>query len=257
MIVYNNQDLKGQLLKDCVELEKYNNSYNEKIKLYNTFLGTMDIFKEENINRSYLNKENLNNKVIDFKNQVIYIEKCIGYINDLLSLENISVDKNEIKTYNKNYKKIKNNYINNCLVEENITKNYVDGLMFSFARTVEEIQQDYDKKLDKITNKTEEILNHTNENSMINNIEQSRVVNNDTLLISEVLNKVVLPYTSKEITEILNSDNSYNNAEEVIEDKFTRPLSDFKSQFASRYNETMKLARERKIWGYGLNNFSN
>lgn len=52
--------------------------------------------------------------------------------------------------------------------------------------------------------------------------------------------------------EILkNENNKYNSAQEVIEDKFIRKLSDFKIQFASRYKETMKLARDRENYSFG------
>lgn len=71
--------------------------------------------------------------------------------------------------------------------------------------------------------------------------------NNDTLLISERLNKVILPYTTKEIKEILKNDNNnYKTSKQVIKKLYTRSFSDFKFQFLSRYKETMKLARERE-----------
>ena len=66
-------------------------------------------------------------------------------------------------------------------------------------------------------------------------------------MISEKLGKVILPYRVEEVLEIFNSENNkYVSLEEVIEEKFTRKFSEFKIQFASRYNETMKLARERE-----------
>ena len=71
-----------------------------------------------------------------------------------------------------------------------------------------------------------------------------KIENNDTLLISEILDKVILPYTAEEIKKILEDDNNYETAQQVIDNKFTRPLSDYKFQAWSRYNETIKLAKE-------------
>lgn len=69
--------------------------------------------------------------------------------------------------------------------------------------------------------------------------------NNDTLLISEILNKVVLPYTADEVKNIVNDENnSYTTEQEVIDSVFTRPLSYYRFQAWSRYNETMRLAQE-------------
>lgn len=71
--------------------------------------------------------------------------------------------------------------------------------------------------------------------------------NNDTLLISEIKHKVVFPYTRKEIEEILRDENNeYKTVEEVIEGNFTRPFSDFRWQFISRYNEAVKLLTKRE-----------
>lgn len=94
------------------------------------------------------------------------------------------------------------------------------------------------------------MIDSKEENSVAveNNVSRSnQLKNNDTLLISETIGKVILPYTTKEIEEILNNENTkYKDANEVIEKVFTRPFSNYKVQFASRYTETMKLARERE-----------
>jgi len=75
------------------------------------------------------------------------------------------------------------------------------------------------------------------------------VENNDTLLISEKENQVVFPYTTEEIEEIRRTE-GYLSADEVIKEKFMRPLSDFRFPRISRYKETMKLIIERE--GYSV-----
>ncbi len=81
-----------------------------------------------------------------------------------------------------------------------------------------------------------------NESEQVNKIE-----NNDTLLISEIQDKVILPYTSNEIEELLeNKENDFKLAEDVISNKFTKPLSYYKFQFVSRYNETINLISKSK-----------
>lgn len=96
--------------------------------------------------------------------------------------------------------------------------------------------------------------NSENENIQLNNgdiNENIQLNNNDTLIISEVTGKVVLPYTANEVQELLDSaDNEFKDANEVIEQVFTRNLSDYKVQFTSRYVETMKLAREREQFSF-------
>ena len=61
------------------------------------------------------------------------------------------------------------------------------------------------------------------------------------------MDMVVLPYTHEEINKILNNEeNNYNTAQEVINDKFVRKLSDYKYQSKARYDETIKLAMEKE-----------
>ena len=85
---------------------------------------------------------------------------------------------------------------------------------------------------------------------MINNNDEKLNISlkdNDTLLISEIQNKVILPYTAEEIKKILeNEGNIYNSAQEVIEKLYTKPLDNYRFQFWSRYNETIKLMTERE-----------
>lgn len=74
--------------------------------------------------------------------------------------------------------------------------------------------------------------------------------NNDTLLISEVLNKVILPYTGEEVEKIIEDENNeFSTKEQVIDAIFTKPLSDYKYQAKSRYNETIKLVKNSEDFG--------
>lgn len=124
----------------------------------------------------------------------------------------------------------------------------------NYKKQIEKINID-EKILNEKTNtqlSEQKEINFIQENQTINCVEENitkncQLKNNDTLLISEKLGKVILPYRVEEVLEIFNSENNkYVSLEEVIEEKFTRKFSEFKIQFASRYNETMKLARERE-----------
>ena len=75
-------------------------------------------------------------------------------------------------------------------------------------------------------------------------------MDNDTLLISEVIDKVILPYTEEEINNIINENEDYKNSNEVIEKFFTKPLSEYKFQAWARYNETMNLAKTSEQCSY-------
>ncbi len=66
------------------------------------------------------------------------------------------------------------------------------------------------------------------------------------LLISEKQNRIVLPYSTKELNKILKENNSYSNLQEIIDDKYTLPLSRFKNAAISRFKETYNLMRKKQ-----------
>ena len=159
--------------------------------------------------------------------------------------------------YNQKYKDIKNNYIANSVFEEHTTESYINALMSDLAKTLENMKEEYIKDMNKIIEEKNDMQYIEDKENTIEPKEEkvensAELKSNNTLLISEKLGKVVLPYRAEEVLEILkNENNKYNSADEVIEDKFVRKLSDFKIQFASRYKETMKLARERENYSFG------
>ena len=82
----------------------------------------------------------------------------------------------------------------------------------------------------------------------LENQEESKIEieNNSVLLISEIQNKVILPYTKEEVKKKKRKeDNEYKTENEVIENVFTRPLDKYKDPFAARFKETYELTTQR------------
>ena len=255
MLFYNNKNLKKQIENDYKELENYKNSYSKRISLYNIYLDTMSVFEDGITEANKLNKEELENKKNNFQIQINKIDSNLELLNSFLknvdAKGNINAQKKEINKYNQKYKEIKNNYINNLISEEDVTTNYINGLTADLSKTLEKMKDEYEIEKEKIINEkidtklVEENELYSDEKSNEENI--LNIKNNDTLLISEKLGKVILPYKAKEVLDIFNNENGkYYSLEEVIEEKFTREFSDFKNQYMSRYKETLKLTRERE-----------
>ena len=268
MVFYNDKKIKNQIESDYKELENYKNSYSKRISLYNLYLDTMQVFENGIIEKNNLNKEKLEEKIKVFQVQINKINSSLevltNLLNDINATGKTNVEKKILNKYNQKYKEIKNNYIANSIFEEQTTESYINALMSDLAKTLENMKEEYIKDMNKIIEEKNDMQYiEDKENSAMpkeNTIEpkeekvekSAQLKSNNTLLISEKLGKVVLPYRAEEVLEILkNENNKYNSAEEVIEDKFVRKLSDFKIQFASRYKETMKLARERENYSFG------
>ena len=251
MLFNNNKNLKKQIEKDYKELEKYKNSYNKRISLYNIYLDTMSVFEDGITEANKLNKEELEKKKNNFQIQINKIDSNLELLNSFFknvdAEGNIKAQKKEINKYNQKYKEIKNNYINNSISEEDVTTNYINGLTADLSKTLEKMKDEYELEKEKIIN--EKIDTKLVEENKLDNNEKNRlnIKNNDTLLISEKLGKVILPYKAEEVLDIFNNGNGkYSSLGEVIEEKFTRKFSDFKNQYISRYKETLKLTRERE-----------
>lgn len=68
-----------------------------------------------------------------------------------------------------------------------------------------------------------------------------------TLIISESDGEVVLPYTIKELEEILEENSSkYNSLEDIIDKFYTRPLKYYRHSATARFKEAYKLVRKKE-----------
>ena len=267
IICNNNEDFKNQIDKNIIELEKYKNTYNNKLELYNIYSSSLNVFKNGQLKESFIKEDVIKNKNYIFTAQIKKIDYSLKILEELKNESNISEKKKKITQYNKKYKQIKANYIDNTIDEDKTTLLYINLLMNDFKETLNSVKKESAKEVfeSKIETKTESENENKNENLNITksitvndplskikekNRKKIEEINNNTLLISEKLNKVVLPYTYNEIQEILqDNSNDYTSINEVIENVFIRPISDYKSQFSSRYRETIKLARDKENFG--------
>ena len=254
--------LKIQLQNDIQELENYKNIYMQKIYEYKEGTNYINsLLKEKQCTQmtDTLSK-NSEEKIKIYNTQVLKIERNLEILNDLMErIDNLS--KGEltkiINKYNKKFNEIKRNiYINIFNSEPNLEYNIKQNIQEKnnlYEKAKKEIESNDIKKDETKEEKVRDInnnLTHVENSEDIN--EKNEIQNNDTLLISEILNAVVLPYTAEEVLEILKNENeTYKTAEEVIKDKFTRPLSDYRVQFWSRYNETIKLLTVRQDYKLG------
>lgn len=78
------------------------------------------------------------------------------------------------------------------------------------------------------------------------NSDKKQICDNNTLLISELQNKIVLPYTVNDLQKILDTNKKYNNFEEIIEDIYTIPIDSFRNSSKSRFKEGYNLMRKRQ-----------
>lgn len=242
MIVYSEtkEDLLNCIQTDIEEIENIKTLYQNKLKVLEKHLISLNerIQKEEKIEEIDIFVELLHTTEDNLKYFRKQIKKSKEKIIVLSSIEN-DIDKiNEnsfkqrIKQYNKGYNSFKKEVIEHSIVEEQLTLRYIEKNIFSETSTNtsnDNIVKNEDIELEEMR------------------IDGSIIEDNDTLLISEIQNKVILPYKVSDIKEILTSDeNNYTDIETIINEKYIVPLSYYKYANISRFRETFILMRDKE-----------
>ena len=248
-----------------------------------TFLEFVDIEKNH-IRSSIVAQENLNKKLVfhlkffvnsishnslpnENNNKLDCLENTTKFLklsncniysltNLINSLEKISNDhslenEEELKKSEEKLEEYNNLYIN-TYSDVSINNNSIN--FFINKNCIDEIEEI------KIENKEIENIDKTIEFKQILNIDYPE----KTLLISEIDNKVLLPYNNDEIISILKNPNfTFKSEQEVIDRHYTIPNSNYKASSISRFREAYKLIREKekgsisKALELGIELFSN
>ena len=100
--------------------------------------------------------------------------------------------------------------------------------------------------------------------NIIDNDDFSNFYFENTLIISELQQKVFLPFTINEVKEILLSNRSeYTSIQNVIDKLYTKPIADYKFPAIARFKEGYRLIKEKengsklKALGLGFELFFN
>lgn len=164
----------------------------------------------------------------------------------LASLDTISTSMNSAKHTATFFKKIDtyNNQFSKVL--DTIYKNTI--LIEEFIHEIASI--DMTSLLDELTKEANlEIVENKKTNSdTINSddLELSYVEN--TLVISDLQGKIILPYTMAGIQEIIQKDaeHKYTSISDVIEKLYTKPISDYKFSAIARFREAYRLMIQKE-----------
>lgn len=234
------ENLLNNILNDIEEIENIKTLYQNKIKIFEKYLIRLNkrIQKEEKIEEISTLIELLHITEESLKYFRKQIEKSKREIAVLFNIKN-DIDKvsensfrQRIKQHNQSYNSLKKEWIEHSIVEEQLTLRYIENNVFSETVT-NNSNSNFFKKEDT---ELEEIK-----------IDENIIEDNNTLLISEIQNKVILPYKVSEVKEILTSnENDYNDIQTIIDEKYSVPLVNYKYSSISRYREAFVLMREKE-----------
>lgn len=177
-----------------------------------------------------------NSNITILKNLLSSLEK----IND-----HIENSEEQIHAYNQSFQ----DHINSIYESTEIIENFVHRIT-----TI-----DLSELAQSLTVKSEE-----KPENIIDNDDFSNFYFENTLIISELQQKVFLPFTINNVKEILLSNrNEYTSIQNVIDKLYTRPIADYKFPAIARFREAYKLIKDKekgstlKALGLGFELFFN
>lgn len=208
-------------------------------------------------------------KNIDSETQIInsYLSIQMNLINQISVFLNSNFEKEYVNNALVNINKSKQNttLLKNLLDIlknlENISEFLTDEGLESFINDYNEL---YKTNISLVFSKTLEIENFIHEISLNipytsqenNNFENSGDINfsssynlvlDNTLIISETKNKVILPFNLEDLKLYFNTHiNEYNSIGELVEEKYSFPLSHFKPAPISRFREAYNLMKNKE-----------
>lgn len=238
-----------------LQKKNINNEINKQLNIQET---TLKILLEclKNIDECIQKNEDLEiiNKMIQLLKELkTNLEKLRDNISNLKKLKNIlevlsfdfsndSIDQ-KIEEYNKLAIECKNNIKENIPEISNFILKYIKETSFSYniEKTKELIINE-----NAINNNVIKNENQTENNTIINKDKEERIIDNDTLTISEIKNKVFLPYSVSDLNEKLKENENYRNLQEIIDNEYTIPLDKYKNSIIARFKETYNLMRKKE-----------
>lgn len=229
-------------LKATLEMQK---NLNKQILMYmKNFIGNLEItldFDPENKffkylidSTSALNKSNENIQAV--QKLLTKLDEFENSKKDLLTKTSPKKINAEIKTLNSLFTEQID------IIYDNTT--YIESFIHEFSKI--NLAESF-KELDNI--KEEKIASSQTDNKSItiSSDELNFAFIENTLIISEFQGIVILPYTLDLLKKILFDNNDkYKTIEEIIENFFTIPISNYRLSAVARFKEAYKLMRKKE-----------
>ena len=180
-------------------------------------------------------------KNLDFtRKNISNIKKLMDFIpSDDSCNANIDTDKyNELATlYNDIIHKTSQDF-NKC-ISKYIQHTYciIDGMPMSDS-------VEFSANCDNVQDSFNDDVENNNINELADN--QEEIPDNNTLTISEIQEKIFLPYTANEVIFLLSENKKYSTFQDVIDNEFILPISKYKNSTISRFKEAYSLMRKRE-----------
>lgn len=243
------QKQKRETLHECLKkVSEYTDNLKDVPNLQDLFLIFENLkkaldYESENINL-LKNFEEKNNKIYEELKE----EKKVNI--EEFNIERESINK-KIKENNLIIEKFFREYVQYCSfdIQKNDKLNNIEKELAKVEYDSENISN-LDEKSSDSTESTENAFEKEQNSStetITNEVKKDDITDNRCLIISEMKDKVFLPYTIDEVEQIYEKEkNKYQSFQEIIDDKFTMPLSKYKNPALARFREAFSLMKYKE-----------
>ena len=175
-----------------------------------------------------------------------FVDEIKNILEDLKS--SLEVCNNSIVLSEKLLQEIDNSDLFNNIVLDNFTNASINPKTEPLNDNIQSVSDNQKTDSDNIElSNIAEIPEISNNSEHPNNISEEKTYENNTLIISEISGKVVLPYELETLKHKLeNQNNTYSSIDDIIEEKYTLPISLYKNPFIARFRESYKLMRNKE-----------
>lgn len=245
-------------IKDDIELQKQKRAtLHECLKKISEYTDSLQ--DAPNLQDLFLIFENLK-KALDYESENIKLLKKLEEKNNKIFEELKEEKEVNVEEFNIESESISKKIKENNLIIEKFFREYVQYCSFDIQKNdkLNNIKDEYesenisnlDEKSSDSTENTEKAFEEEQNNStetITNEVKKDDITDNRCLIISEMKDKVFLPYTIDEVKQIYEKEkNKYQSFQEIIDDKFTMPLSKYKNPALARFREAFNLMKYKE-----------
>ena len=231
-------NIEKNSLKATLDIQR---TLNKQILVFiKNFIGGIEVsydfdsssafFSYMNESTSMLNKSN--NNIENIQNLI----KKLDIISDLIKKNDNEFLEIEIDSYNNQF----NEYINSIYENTNLIEEFIHKISLL---DLSKLLQDF--KNSQTIEKVDDVATSEDFTVSSDDVDSSYIEN--TLIISEIKGKVILPYKMETVKQILlNESEHYSSISEVIEKLYTIPIKNYKFASVARFREAYKLMIEKE-----------
>ena len=221
--------------------------------------------EKKSLNSMLVIQKNLNKQILSFLKNFLgdikvdinfdsenVVFKYIKEITEILSKSNSNIDKINVllKKLNEISSNVDSKSLDRKITQYNGKFDREINTIYKNTNLIEEFIHklsliDLSEILSKI-NKTPEEPTEESNLEISSEVLNSTFVEN-TLVISELQGKIILPYKISEVNEILfNNNEKYSSIDDVIEKLYTLPIKEYRFPALARFREAYKLMTEKE-----------